>query len=396
MPDNKVIPFPTKAVQSAVRGRLLTPSRLSDARKALCLSQEELGKLAGVTQHSISAYECGDKTPELATLHRIAEILRQSVNFFTSQDCPSFGHASSRFYRGFGAGALCRNEACNVISDWYVQVVRYLDDFVNFPAVVFPECGRNETSGRYDQEQIDNIALKLRKMWGLGLGPISNVLSLFENKGIVVCRYELSGQDAGAFSFWSGDRPFVFMASEKSASVRLRFDLAHELGHLVLHGRPNQAELEDKTKLKLMDSEANRFASAFLLPCASFPHEVHTLRLDGFLPLKKRWKVSIQDMTHRCRDLGIIDDDQALNLYKQISFRKWRKREPLDNPEQIPLEEPRLLRRAFELVLGSGRKQRDEVLSELRLSANWIETLCNLPRGTLQNSVVARIEPRLK
>jgi Zn-dependent peptidase ImmA (M78 family) len=104
------------------------------------------------------------------------------------------------------------------------------------------------------------------------------------------------------------------------------YDLAHELGHIVLHRWIEQVDLENKTILKEIEAEADKFAGAFLLPSTSFPNEIYTARLDAFVPLKERWKVSIQAMVYRCRDLDIIDADQALNLYKQISFRRWRKK----------------------------------------------------------------------
>jgi hypothetical protein len=84
--------------------------------------------------------------------------------------------------------------------------------------------------------------------------------------------------------------------------------------------------------------------------------------------------------------LEIIHADQALNLYKQISFRKSRKKEPLDDPQRIAVEQPRLLRRAVELVLDSGRKHPDEIVSELRLSTDWIESFCNLPKGGIEGT----------
>jgi Zn-dependent peptidase ImmA (M78 family) len=174
--------------------------------------------------------------------------------------------------------------------------------------------------------------MSLRKLWGLGPGPISNVLALLESKGIVVCRYEMQGESVEAFSFWNGARQLVFMASEKEAGVRLRYDLAHELGHLVLHRWVEQSDLEDRATLKAIEGEADKFAGAFLLPSTSFPNEVYTTRLDAFVPLKEHWKVSIQAMVYRCRDLELIDGDQALNLYKQISFRRWRKKEPPLHP----------------------------------------------------------------
>jgi Zn-dependent peptidase ImmA (M78 family)/DNA-binding XRE family transcriptional regulator len=395
MTSSKVVQFPG-AARVGHAGRFLIPTKLRDARKVARLSQGELGEIVGVTRQSISAYERGEKTPEPATFQKLSESLGQPVAYFTSEDRPLFGNRGTRFYRKFGPDTLRRNEACAVMGDWFVQTSKYIDDFVNYPPVNLRESEPEDRSGSYTFEEIDAIALDIRRLWNLGGGPISNVLALLESKGIVVCRYEITGENVEAFSFWNGDKPFIFMASEKNSGSRLRYDLAHELGHLVLHKWIEQSELEDKDRLRLIESEANKFAGAFLLPSVSFPNEIYTKRLDAFVPLKERWKVSIQAMVHRCHDLELIDDDQALNLYKQISFRKWRKKEPLDDPRRIPLEEPRLLRRAVELILTSGRKHPDEMLNELKLSPRWIEALCNLPPGTFGNEKQRSFEPTLK
>jgi Zn-dependent peptidase ImmA (M78 family) len=84
--------------------------------------------------------------------------------------------------------------------------------------------------------------------------------------------------------------------------------------------------------LKQIEREANRFAGAFfLLPQTSFTNEVHTTRLDAFIELKRRWKVAIQAMVYRCKNLEIFDEYQITNLYIQISRRKWKTKEPLDD-----------------------------------------------------------------
>ena len=381
MASENVLPFPARqAPQSSSR---LIPSRLRDARKLARLSQPELGERCGVTRQAISAYERGDKFPEAPTFTRLAAALNQPVLFFTSEDGPRFGSTGLKFFRRFGPDTARRNNACAVLGDWFVQTVRYFDGFVNYPAIQIPEAASDEPSGRYSGEYIDRIAEDCRKQWGLGLGPISNVLSLLESKGVAICKYELTGERVEAFSFWNGGHPFIFMASEKDANVRIRYDLAHELGHLVLHRWIEEEELEEPKLLKAIEFEADRFAGAFLLPSKSFPNEVFTARLDAFVGLKRRWLVSVQAMIYRCRDLGLIDDDQFLNLYKQISYRRWRTREPLDDPTVLPLEQPRLLRRAFELIINAGRKYPDEIVSELHLSPALLEAFCNLPPGTL-------------
>jgi transcriptional regulator with XRE-family HTH domain len=215
MAPNKIVQFPSPAARANQAGRLLIPSKLRDARKLERLSQGDLGDLIGVSRQAVSAYERGDKSPEPSTFQKISEVLRQPVNFFTSPDSQRFGAAGARFYRKFGPETLRRNEAAAVLGDWFVQTAKYFDGFVNYPVPVLPENAPNNPSGRYEIDEINEIALSLRKLWGLGPGPISNVLALLESKGIVVCRYEMQGENVEAFSFWNGARPFIFMASEK-------------------------------------------------------------------------------------------------------------------------------------------------------------------------------------
>lgn len=391
--NDNVLPFARATGGPATR---LVPSRLRDARKAARLSQEGLGDLVGVTRQAISAYERGNKSPEPEAFERLARSLEQPIAFFTNEDSPTFGEYGPRFFRKFGPDTNRRNEACAVLGGWFVQTARYFERFVNYPAVSVPEASPAEPSGRYSQEEIDAAAERCRSTWGLGLGPISNVLALLEAKGIAVCRYELEGDKVEAFSFWNGDRPFIFMSSEKEAGVRIRYDLAHELGHLVLHRWVDESDLTNPKALKGIEGEADRFAAAFLLPRRSFPNEVYTTRLDAFVNLKRRWLVSVQAMIYRCRDLSLIDADQFLNLYKQISFRKWRKREPLDDPSVIPIEQPRLLRRAAEIVLSSGTKHPDEIRADLPLSPRLIEAFCNVTPGVLAQGTAVGFEPTLK
>jgi Zn-dependent peptidase ImmA (M78 family)/DNA-binding XRE family transcriptional regulator len=358
----------------------------------LRLSQEELGERIGVTRQAISQFERGDRSPDAETFSALVTVLEQPPGFFTTEEAPVFGEYSTRFYRKFGSDTVRRREASDTYAEWFVQVAKTFDDVINYPALNVPEYDINE----FGEDGIDEIAENVRRDWGLGLGPISNVLALLESNGILACRYEMKGEKVEAFSFWNGPRPFIFMASEKTAGVRSRFDLAHELGHLVMHRHIDSAEIEDKDYLKEIERQADRFAGAFLLPKHSFPNEVFTPRLDAFVDLKRRWKVSIQAMIYRCSDLGLFDDAQILNMRKQVSFRKWRTQEPLDDPSIIPLENPRLLTKAFELVAQSGRMSVEQIKSAVQISPRFIEAMCNLAEGALAGSDPPTVLPTLK
>lgn len=376
--------------------RRLVPSRLRDARVAACLNQSELAELVGVTRQAISSFEQGEKSPEPDTLERIAATLGQPISYFSTEDRSVFGEFTSIFLRSVGTPTKRRNLACQVVSKWFAQVTAYLDALVNFPVVRVPQASPRGADGRYSAEEIEAAAEQCRKLWELGLGPITNVVSLLEANGITVCRFGIEGQNVEAFSFWNGGRPFIVLASDKEAAARSRFDAAHELGHLVLHRWVGADELEDPKILKLIEREADRFASAFLLPRQSFPAEVFTTRLDAFITLKRRWKVSISAMVYRCKQLEIFDEDQVTNLYKQISARRWRKREPLDDPADMPLEQPRLLRRAIEMLVQAGKKIADELLAELRIAQRIVVELCSLPAGFFPPAAAPEGFPRLR
>ncbi len=350
-----------------------------------------------VSRQAISSYEQGEKFPEPSTMNSIANALGQPISYFVAEAPATFGPHSTNFFRKVGADTKKRNLACAVYARWFAQTAYSFDEYVNFPIVDLPSFEPScSSTSRYNEDEIEDIAETVRGHFGLGLGPISNVVRLLESKGTIVCRLEMPGEKVEAFSFWSGGRPFVFLASDKSSGARARFDAAHELGHLVMHRWLGTEEIEDKDRLKEIEAEADRFASAFLLPRKSFTNEVYSPRLLAFVELKRRWKVSIQAMIYRCKHLGLFDDQQVTNLYKQISFKKWRTVEPLDGENGLPLEQPLLLGKVADLVLGSGLLARDELLARLRLSPNIVERLAGLQAGALTGEPVFDVLPSLK
>lgn len=391
--DN-VVGFPKPSGRGSIR--LLVPERLTEARLAARMTQTELAEVVGVSRQAVSSYELGAKAPEPETMQRIAGALGQPMNFFTKLERSAFGAFSANFFRKVGADTKRRNQACEVFGRWFVSSVHAFDEMANLPVVDVPQFEPRKGSSAYDEEEIEEHAEAVRQHFGLGWGPITNVIRLLEVKGVSICRLEIPGENIEAFSFWSGERPFVFLASDKKSAARARFDVAHELGHLCLHKWVSSAEIEDTSRLKTIEAEANRFAGAFLLPRKSFPNEVYSPRAEAFIPLKARWKVAIQAMVYRCKDLGLFDDRQVTNIYKQISFKKWRTVEPLDGPAGLALEQPTLLRTIAEMVFQGGRSTSDELCAMVALAPAVIEQMWGLDKGALEPTSATVYAPTLK
>ena len=144
------------------------------------------------------------------------------------------------------------------------------------------------------------------------------------------------------FGTFDRERPIIGLFAT-GAGDRLRYSVAHELGHLVLHR--NVAEHTRAT-----EREADRFAAEFLLPehrMRQILPEVMNLAIAT--EVKREWRVSIQMVVRRAHDLGIITDNRYRTLFMQISGNGWRTNEPV----QVPVERPRLLRQMAEKKYGA-------------------------------------------
>jgi Zn-dependent peptidase ImmA (M78 family)/transcriptional regulator with XRE-family HTH domain len=376
---NNVIDI-SQAARGKHPGRLLIPARLTEARVAKKMTQAQLAALIEVSRQAVSTYELGTKNPDPEVMLRMSRVLEQPMTYFTRSEIPSFGKRSTVFFRKTGADTKKRNQACAVHADWLVSAAATLSNYAHLPKVDLPSFEPSGVGNCYSEDEIEVVAETVRKHFNLGLGPISNVVRLLEAKGVIVCRQKMEGEKVGAFSFWSGDRPFIYLASDRESAARARFDAAHELGHLCLHKWIGEDEIEDRDRLKEIEQEADRFAGAFLLPNKSFPNEVFSSRAEGFIELKARWKVSIQAMTYRCKDLGVFDDRQTTNIYKQISYKKWRTIEPLDGENGLPIEEPVVLSKLTDLLLDSGKVSAADVALEAGPSPETLSQILGTDR----------------
>lgn len=354
------------------------PDRLVEARAARGLTQVALGDLSGRRSSNISRWEAGEQLPEADALEAVAKALNLPVSFFLS---PSADHGlAPMFARSMAATTKAVRARVSARLRWAQGVSLALQETLELPVVNVPTIGVRDYREIRD-EDIERIALECRSVWGLGLGPIADVLLVLENAGVVVVQEQIDNANMDGLSNWSSAdrRPYVFLATDKQTCARSRMDAAHELGHLVLHGALTERSLYDAAAFKEIERQAFAFAGAFLLPAESFTAEVWSPSLTAFASLKARWKVSVGAMIMRCASLGIIDDESKQRLFKHYSAKGWRKEEPLDR--ELAPEKPRLFARSIRLLCDENIFTRDDLLQQFRLPANDVESICGLPHG---------------
>ncbi|MBM6742483.1 helix-turn-helix domain-containing protein [Enterococcus gallinarum] len=351
---------------------LFNPKQLTSARIARGYTMKELSEKTNISRQMISNYESGKTVPQAENLLKIITALNFPKPFFTTE-IPELHHGAT-FFRSQSAATKKSRDMQKEKLKYLYEVYRTMSEYVNFPHVNLPslvETDINEIS----EEIIISKARELRELWGLdNISPIKNLVQLVEKNGIIIAEANMTDATLDAVSRWIVDRPFIMLTDNNESSVRRRFNIAHEIGHLILHNSIESIHDYSSKDLKnVIERQANMFASHFLLPSQAFEESLLSISLDFYTDLKKYWKVSIQAMIFKTYSLGLLSDDQRLYLNKKISRNKWRKKEPLD--DVLPVEHPNLLKVVYDMITEHRIVNQSELNSSFRLPKDELERI---------------------
>lgn len=179
--------------------------------------------------------------------------------------------------------------------------------------------------------------MALRLAWGMGLGPAPNLVQMAEAHGIRVLGIPLEDTKVDAFSFWSAEgRPFIFLSRVKTAE-RSRFDLAHEIGHLILHSDVTRTE---ESTDRQIEHEANIFAAELLLPTESLRAKLSSPpSLDTLMKIKITYGTSAIATARSIYDAGVLSDWGYRQMLAALTTRGFHNGEP---GSTLPYEKSRV------------------------------------------------------
>lgn len=353
--------------------------RLTQARKSFGLTGLALAELLDVTPTTISQYEKGKQTPRPEVMTRLCEVFNFPPTFFMSAVLDR--GERNIMHRSQSVATKTARDRAEVRFEWFREIVEFLSEYFDYPALNLPKLALPSDFRQLTHDQIEGAAAACRKLWGFGDRPIENVVLAMESNGIIVARGALGSADLDAFSEQlAGDWAYAFLGVDKGISARSRFDAAHELGHIILHGNVRSGSFNAPKDFKVLEQQAHRFAAAFLLPDVAFSQSIWAPTLDAFRAQKSYWKVSIKGMIVRAHQIGMIDDPQYGRMMINYT-RRFKEGEPSD--ELVASEEPRLIARCFDTLLEEKLLTREQMRAALPFPVNEIESLSSLPKGYL-------------
>jgi Zn-dependent peptidase ImmA (M78 family) len=243
---------------------------------------------------------------------------------------------SKPFFRALSRTPAAKRDRAASYALFLSEIGDMLDRYIEMPQLRVDQLiHADETTS---DEEIEEAAMQARAVWGVPSGPIADVVGLAETRGVLVAAVGDFDEGMDAFSMRTSKRPVVVLCTGKGIAARRRFDMAHELGHLLLH----EDRLADHRR---QEEQAHRFASALLMPADEVraflpqrPNDIAALE-----DTSRTWGVSMQAALYRAKHLAILSQEQDTRAMRRLSAAGWRTREPI---EIGPPERPTLLMRA--------------------------------------------------
>lgn len=354
-------------------------ARLRIARLFHGLTQRELADRIAVSNGLIAVYENNDGEPKDDILEALCSVLQVQPAYFNA---PVDEFSDGNFRRRIAATERLKRQVL-ARGSMFGMAVRCLGQFGKLPALNFPNWSPRSL------DDVDAIADRCRQHWNLPLdAPIGDMARVVENAGAVILSIDLqTAEKVDAFSRF-GDVSVVVLNTQKHSPSRTLFDMAHEMGHGVMHPRERGVPLEQR------EEEADRFAGAFLLPREAFTADFQanrSLGWNGLLDMKRHWRASIASILVRAKQLGLIDAADYRTRFRQMATWGWRKHEP-DEPT---VDSPTLFAKALDRAKQDHGKTPADIARELSWTPELFEAVTGVAiPAPVYNKVLSLVDRR--
>jgi len=345
------------------------------ARLAAGKSFVDLGKALGVTRQYAHKLE-NNAFPSTEQISQLAELLNVSEVFFFGTRKRPIEMDQCHFRSLRSSTQTVKKMIMAQVEMFEDNILSLLDVEIEFPEVRIKDIGDLDLTST---STVESVAESFRRDLGVGIGPISNIVRLAESVGCLVMNLSDADEKVDAFSIFN-KRPLIVRNTRKLSPCRLRFDIAHEIGHLIMHRGI-------ETGCRQTEEQANKFASALLMPRSSFSSEFPRMRgrnlnWDALEELKVRWGVSLKAIIYRAGKLGLISPDKVKTAYTYLN-RSGQIRGEERGDGRIIRESPEMIQRAIETLDGYAS---EKLLRESGLTRGLIKEryLLHFPEPSLK------------
>jgi Zn-dependent peptidase ImmA (M78 family) len=340
---------------------IFNPQMMILAREARGISQSELTSgLTTISQATYSRVEKGIIDIQENQLEELALRLDFPTSFFFRTNSP-VGSYKEYLYRK--RETMPKKQQVKLEATFSLLRIFFEDLLreVDIPEYAFPQIEIEHTNTP------EIIANKVRQYLGVPKGPITNLVQLLENNGIVVYFLQDAPEKFDGTTVITSSGTRILVVNGSMPNYRVKFTIAHELCHLICH-----IPFPDYNPFKGdIENEANRFAAEFLMPAEQIRPELSRLTYSALTDIKGYWKVSKSAIIYRAKALSCIDQNRYIYLMTELSRYNERKSERTD----VFLDKPVLLDLIVKSFHDDLNYTDEEFMRALKINIKDYETL---------------------
>ncbi len=355
------------------------------------LSRAQLAEELGISEQAVWQYENGYVSPKLEIVNKMKRLFKVKSSYFYRNDLLENSISTDNIriqsiaYRSETINSTIKTQSELVHVKFLDAFIKKVGTKIKYPPNTLLELRKeavlflNSNQHLNREEQIKYIALLARERIGLPKSTNKNLLFYLEKAGAFVFEKSI-GDTIDAYGLWTEDNhPYIVIGTIKKSAARRNFDLAHELGHLLLHYKV-EFNILDKQSYKKIEDEANLFASEFLLPEDEFRKDCSNLikvsNPDSYIDLKAKWIVSLQAMAMRANKLENLTHQQIIYNFMSINKKGYRKLEPLDI--DIPIEHPMKIQSILQLLFEKGVYTVSSLMDDLKVDIEFLSMITGI------------------
>jgi Zn-dependent peptidase ImmA (M78 family)/DNA-binding XRE family transcriptional regulator len=331
---------------------LFDAGRLRQARRLAMMTKQALAKQVNVSPAAIGQYESGVIAPRPEVVTALAKALDVPVRFFASGRPLAPLDTSDTHFKSLRATTASQRNKALAFTEQVWELTHLLERWVQFPPVNMDVAAPAGQIG--DRARAREGAEALRRAWNIPLNePFPHLTRTAEANGVVVVFASFASEAEvariRAFSTNKLSRPIIVTPPDRVDDVFAhRFNLAHELGHFVLHDDELHGDIE-------IEREADAFAGELLMPEKAMRNVLRPrIEWDHLARLSGIWGVEIKALIYRSRELDLISDAAARRAYQRFETMRSSGLIKPSPTARYQGEMPVLLQRAYDYAEAEG------------------------------------------
>lgn len=362
------------------------------------MSRKSLAIKLNCSEQAIGQYERGVLNPKMQNIIDMSNIFRVKSGFFYSKfPIKEFIPEENIAYRSKDRDVRKKTVEESTRLKLSSSIIEFCESFFTLKQspllTAIDEINKiknEQEQYRINENQIELYANITRKL--LRIKSNHDLLYNLELNGVYVIESN-SLSYADAYSVWSRYshnnnlfHPYIILGNSTTL-VRRIFDLAHELGHLVMHYDVDMNNLE-KIEFLNCEKEANEFASAFLLPkeevSSWIKMVIHKGNPDSYIPVKQKYYVSLATAAYRAYELGYLSKNENNRFFASRYRKHYIYKEPLD--DKMTVTRPGKIMALFD-IYDKKIESFSNVLNDFNIEPKFLSELFCLPDNLINKLV---------